>query len=184
LIAELEALVPLAPLHEPHNLAPMKMAMTLNPELPQVACFDTAFHRTAPEVEQAFALPYSFFDPFQAKLDGVRDRNEPAAQYGSSPDSPLEGDGFELRVREHRAMAPSHGFAATSHREAVAPRGARLPWRDRVPRRSGFREARRRHAVHPSRNAVLRRRAGRPLSGREARRHAVRPLRKSGRAKT
>ncbi len=66
LLAELEALVPLAPLHEPHNLAPIKMAMTLDPELPQVACFDTAFHRTAPEVEQAFALPYSFYE------DGIR----------------------------------------------------------------------------------------------------------------
>ena len=62
LLAELEALVPLAPLHEPHNLAPIKIAMTLNPELPQVACFDTAFHRTAPAVEQAFALPYQFFE--------------------------------------------------------------------------------------------------------------------------
>src|SRR3984893_12982509 len=62
LIAELEALVPLAPLHEPHNLAPVKMAMRPNPELPQVACFDTAFHRTAPEVEQAFALPYSLYE--------------------------------------------------------------------------------------------------------------------------
>jgi acetate kinase len=62
LLAELEALVPLAPLHEPYNLAPIKMAMTLNPTLPQVACFDTAFHRTAPEVDQAFALPYSFFE--------------------------------------------------------------------------------------------------------------------------
>ncbi len=62
LLAELEALVPLAPLHEPYNLAPIKMAMTLNPDLPQVACFDTAFHRTAPEVDQAFALPYSFFE--------------------------------------------------------------------------------------------------------------------------
>ncbi|TMJ64825.1 MAG: acetate/propionate family kinase, partial [Alphaproteobacteria bacterium] len=62
LLAELEALVPLAPLHEPHNLAPIKMAMTLDPELPQVACFDTAFHRTAPEVEQAFALPYSYYE--------------------------------------------------------------------------------------------------------------------------
>jgi acetate kinase len=60
--AELEKLVPLAPLHEPFNLAPIKMAQQLNPGLPQVACFDTAFHRTAPEVEQAFALPYSFFD--------------------------------------------------------------------------------------------------------------------------
>jgi acetate kinase len=62
LLAELEALVPLAPLHEPHNLAPIKMAMSLNPELPQVACFDTAFHRTAPEVEQAFALLYTFYE--------------------------------------------------------------------------------------------------------------------------
>jgi acetate kinase len=62
LLAELEALVPLAPLHEPHNLAPIKMALQLNPDLPQVACFDTAFHRTAPEVEQAFALPYSLYE--------------------------------------------------------------------------------------------------------------------------
>jgi acetate kinase len=66
LLAELEALVPLAPLHEPHNLAPIKMALSLNPDLPQVACFDTAFHRTAPEVEQAFALPYALYD------EGVR----------------------------------------------------------------------------------------------------------------
>src|SRR5262249_42814161 len=62
LLAELEALVPLAPLHEPHNLAPIRMAQHLNPDLPQVACFDTAFHRTAPEVEQAFALPYTLYD--------------------------------------------------------------------------------------------------------------------------
>jgi acetate kinase len=66
LLTELEALVPLAPLHEPHNLAPIEMAMSLNPELPQVACFDTAFHRTAPEVEQAFALPYPLYE------EGVR----------------------------------------------------------------------------------------------------------------
>ncbi len=66
LLAELEALVPLAPLHEPHKLAPIKMALKLDPDLPQVACFDTAFHRTAPEVEQAFALPYSLYQ------EGVR----------------------------------------------------------------------------------------------------------------
>src|SRR6266566_385449 len=66
LLTELEALVPLAPLHEPYNLAPIKMAMTLNLGLPQVACFDTAFHRTVPEVDQAFALPYSFYE------EGVR----------------------------------------------------------------------------------------------------------------
>ena len=66
LLSELEALVPLAPLHEPHNLAPIRMAQSLNPDLPQVACFDTAFHRTAPEVAQAFALPYALYD------EGVR----------------------------------------------------------------------------------------------------------------
>ena len=66
LLAELEALVPLAPLHEPHNLVPIRIAMTLNPDLPQVACFDTAFHRTASEVEQAFALPYALYE------EGVR----------------------------------------------------------------------------------------------------------------
>jgi acetate kinase len=66
LLAELEALVALAPLHQPHNLAPIRMAMQLNPDLPQVACFDTAFHRTAPEIEQAFALPYDLYQ------EGVR----------------------------------------------------------------------------------------------------------------
>ena len=62
LLNELEALVPLAPLHEPHNLAPIRMVLKINPELPQVACFDTAFHRTAPEVAQAFALPYALYE--------------------------------------------------------------------------------------------------------------------------
>jgi acetate kinase len=62
LLAELEALVPLAPLYEPHNLAPIRTAMEINPELPQVACFDTAFHRTTPEIEQAFALPYTMYE--------------------------------------------------------------------------------------------------------------------------
>src|SRR6266853_2857849 len=66
LLAELEALVPLAPLHEPHNLAPIRTALALDPELPQVACFDTSFHRTAPEVEQAFELPYAYYE------DGIR----------------------------------------------------------------------------------------------------------------
>ena len=62
LLSELEALVPLAPLHEPHNLAPIRMAMQLSPDLPQVACFDTAFHRSIAEVDQAYALPFKFYD--------------------------------------------------------------------------------------------------------------------------
>ena len=61
-IAELAKLSPLAPLHQPHNLKPIEVVAELRPDLPQVACFDTAFHRTQPEVAQAFALPPSITD--------------------------------------------------------------------------------------------------------------------------
>jgi acetate kinase len=54
---ELEALVPLAPLHQPHNLEAIKALAKRRPALPQVACFDTAFHSARPAVAQAFALP-------------------------------------------------------------------------------------------------------------------------------
>jgi len=53
----LETFVPLAPLHQPHNLGPIRRALVRVPDLPQVACFDTAFHRGQPEVAQMFALP-------------------------------------------------------------------------------------------------------------------------------
>jgi len=58
-IEALERLTPLAPLHQPHNLAPIRMLAEARPGLPQVACFDTAFHRTQAEVAQAYALPES-----------------------------------------------------------------------------------------------------------------------------
>ena len=56
-IADLDTLCPLAPLHQPHNLAPIRALAELAPHLPQVACFDTAFHRSQPDLAQAFALP-------------------------------------------------------------------------------------------------------------------------------
>jgi len=58
----LEKYIPLAPLHQPHNLAPIRALMQRSPDLPQVACFDTAFHRSQPAVSQAFALPRSITD--------------------------------------------------------------------------------------------------------------------------
>jgi acetate kinase len=57
ILERLAALAPLAPLHQPHNLAPIRALAALAPELPQIACFDTAFHRTQPPVAQAFGLP-------------------------------------------------------------------------------------------------------------------------------
>src|SRR5699024_338439 len=56
-LADLEALTPLAPLHQPYNLAGIRALRQLCPDLPQVACFDTVFHRTQPRVAQRFALP-------------------------------------------------------------------------------------------------------------------------------
>ncbi|HEX6109681.1 MAG TPA: acetate/propionate family kinase [Ktedonobacteraceae bacterium] len=61
-INQLESLVPLAPLHQPHNLAAIRSIATINPNVPQVACFDTAFHRTQPPIAQAFALPRDLTD--------------------------------------------------------------------------------------------------------------------------
>jgi acetate kinase len=61
-LRDLEALVSLAPLHQPHNLAPIRSLLKRRPDLPQVASFDTAFHTTQPEVAQAFALPYALSD--------------------------------------------------------------------------------------------------------------------------
>lgn len=61
LLAELEALSPFAPLHQPHNLAGIRAALAAFPGVPQVACFDTAFHRDQPFINQTFALPRRFF---------------------------------------------------------------------------------------------------------------------------
>ena len=65
-IADLTSLVPLAPLHQPHHLAAIAALSKLQPSLPQVACFDTSFHHTQPEVAAVFALPR------RLTSDGVR----------------------------------------------------------------------------------------------------------------
>jgi acetate kinase len=62
----LEKFVPLAPLHQPHNLAPIGLLLERLPQVPQVACFDTSFHRSNPELAQMFALPAALHE------EGVR----------------------------------------------------------------------------------------------------------------
>lgn len=54
--------IPLAPLHQPVNLAPIEAIRAARPNLPQVACFDTAFHRGHSPVVDAFALPYRYYE--------------------------------------------------------------------------------------------------------------------------
>src|SRR6185369_1606619 len=86
-VAALEKLVPLAPLHQPHNLAPIRAIMAVAPQLPQVACFDTAFHRNQSAIVQSFALPRRYF------AEGVR-------RYG------FHGLSYEYVAAELRRVAP------------------------------------------------------------------------------
>ncbi len=65
-VARLERLATLAPLHQPHNLAPIRSLLAKFPSLPQVACFDTAFHRDHDELADHYAIPSRFYD------EGVR----------------------------------------------------------------------------------------------------------------
>lgn len=65
-VARLERFVALAPLHQPHNLDPIRSLLANFPALPQVACFDTAFHRTHDAVADYYAIPYQFY------VEGVR----------------------------------------------------------------------------------------------------------------
>ncbi|MEZ5785470.1 MAG: acetate/propionate family kinase [Xanthobacteraceae bacterium] len=65
-IDHLERYVPLAPLHQPNNLAPIRSILERRPEIPQVACFDTAFHRGHGALADHFALPENLY------TEGVR----------------------------------------------------------------------------------------------------------------
>lgn len=65
-LARLDRYVPLAPLHQPNNLAPIRLVMETAPDVPQVACFDTAFHRGHPAFADCYAIPRALYD------EGVR----------------------------------------------------------------------------------------------------------------
>jgi acetate kinase len=65
-LSRLESLAPLAPLHQPNNLAPIRIILDRQPNLLQVACFDTAFHRGHPEIADRYAIPESLY------AEGVR----------------------------------------------------------------------------------------------------------------
>jgi acetate kinase len=86
-LADLERYVPLAPLHQPHNLAPIRSLVASRPDLPQVACFDTAFHRGHEAVAECYAVPEHLY------AEGVR-------RYG------FHGLSYEYVAQELRQVAP------------------------------------------------------------------------------
>ena len=97
-LEQLDALTPLAPLHQPHNLVPIRAIAKARPRLPQVACFDTAFHRTMPAVATRFALPREWEE------QGVR-------RYG------FHGLSYEYIARRLRELDPelAAGRVITAH---------------------------------------------------------------------
>ena len=69
-VAAVEALVPLAPLHNPANLEGIAVARKLFPDLPQVVVFDTAFHQTMPPVAYTYAVPRAWRDEHHIRRYG------------------------------------------------------------------------------------------------------------------
>ena len=61
-LADLRSYIPLAPLHQPYALQAIEALLAQAPQVPQIACFDTAFHRTLPPVEQMFPLPHELWE--------------------------------------------------------------------------------------------------------------------------
>lgn len=118
----LDALAPLAPLHQPHNLAPIKALARLRPELPQVACFDTAFHTTQPAVAQAFALPreltdagvkrYGFHGLSYEYIASVLPDHLGAAADGRVVVAHLGAGASMCAMRGRRSVATTMGFTA------------------------------------------------------------------------
>ncbi len=118
-LGELERLVPLAPLHQPHNLAPIRTLMALQPQLPQVACFDTSFHRTMPPLAQAFALPpaitdrgvvrYGFHGLSYEYIASVLSELDPAAARGRTVVAHLGNGASMCALRAGHSVASTMG---------------------------------------------------------------------------
>ena len=121
-LAVLEQVVPLAPLHQPHNLSAIRAVTQHAPQLPQVACFDTSFHRTQPAVAQLFALPrryaeegvlrYGFHGLSYEYVASVLPRLDARAAAGRTVVAHL-GNGASLcAIKAGQSVASTMGFTA------------------------------------------------------------------------
>ena len=121
-LKELERLVPLAPLHQPHNLEPIRILQRRFPKLVQIACFDTAFHHGQPELAQLFAIPksmsesgirrYGFHGLSYAFLSSAFSQYDPKLTNGRVVAAHL-GNGASLcAIRNGASIATTMGFSA------------------------------------------------------------------------
>ena len=121
-IEELERLAPLAPLHQPQNIAPMRLLAKRFPGMPQVACFDTAFHRTQSQVEQAYAIPaamserglrrYGFHGLSYEYIAGALREADSSAAAGRVIVAHLGSGASLCAMRDGRSVATTMGFTA------------------------------------------------------------------------
>ncbi len=121
-LAALEAFVPLAPLHQPHNLAAIRAVVQRTPALPQVACFDTSFHRTQPAVAQVFALPrhyaeqgvlrYGFHGLSYEYIASVLPRTDARAAAGRTVVAHLGNGASMCAMKRGQSVASTMSFTA------------------------------------------------------------------------
>jgi acetate kinase len=117
---DLDALVPLAPLHQAHGLAAIRVIARALPDLPQVACFDTQFHRTQPDVAQALALPpevtgegmrrYGFHGLSYEYVAGALREVDAAAAQGRVVVAHLGSGASMCALRDGASVATTMGF--------------------------------------------------------------------------
>jgi len=121
-LAALDEFVRLAPLHQPHNLAAIRAVLKRGPELPQVACFDTSFHRTQPAVAQTFALPhryaeegimrYGFHGLSYEYIASVLPGTDNRAATGRTVVAHLGNGASMCAIRDGKSIATTMGFTA------------------------------------------------------------------------
>lgn len=119
-LAELEALAMLAPAHQPAEVALIRSVQELLPDVPQVACFDTAFHRTQPRLTQWFALPRALSDSGVVRIGfhglsyeyiaGVLPQIAGGHSYGKAVVAHLGHGASVCAMRDRQSVSTSMGF--------------------------------------------------------------------------
>ncbi|AOK69415.1 acetate/propionate family kinase [Burkholderia multivorans] len=118
----LRTLTPLAPLHQPHSLDAIGALRDAFPDVPQIAVFDTAFHRTLPRVEQLLPLPHAWFDAGVRRygfhglsyeyLSVALDESFGARAHGRVIAAHLGSGASLCALRDGRSIATTMGFSA------------------------------------------------------------------------
>ncbi|WP_306262635.1 acetate/propionate family kinase [Pararhizobium sp. IMCC21322] len=121
-IEALQKLCPLAPLHQPHNLAGVEMARKAFPDAVQIGCFDTSFHRSHPWVNDTFALPRFFYDQGVRRygfhglsydyITGVLARDYPELHQGRVVVAHLGNGASMCAIKAGRSIGSTMGFTA------------------------------------------------------------------------